>query len=103
MLQDKPAIPRASEYSASLVRCSFLLDACLVAVRQSGRLMKLEMIWLIGFLFLTAPDAAQAQFRYRTNNNSITITGYTGTNGVVTVPDTINGLPVVSIADNSFQ
>ncbi len=51
--------------------------------------MKQGIIWLIGFVFVTAPDAAQAQFRYRTNNNSITITGYTGANGEVTIPDII--------------
>src|SRR5690348_632601 len=71
---------------------------------MSGRPMKQGIIWLIAFFFLTAARPIQAQFRYRTNNNnSITITGYTGSNGVVTIPDTINGLPVVNIGDNAFQ
>ena len=32
-----------------------------------------------------------------TNNGTITITGYTGPGGAVTIPGTINGLPVTSI------
>ena len=41
-------------------------------------------------------------FTYTTNNGTITITGYTGSGGAVTIPDTINGLPVTSIGDNAF-
>jgi hypothetical protein len=42
-------------------------------------------------------------FTYTTNNGAITITGYTGTNIAVTIPSTINGLPVTSIAYGAFQ
>ena len=38
-----------------------------------------------------------------TNNGTITITGYTGPGGAVTIPGTINGLPVTSIGDNAFD
>jgi hypothetical protein len=49
-------------------------------------------------LLLTLPIAVQAQdYIYITNNGTITITGYTGSGGNVTVPDTINGLPVTTI------
>jgi hypothetical protein len=44
----------------------------------------------------------QAQFNYTTNNGTITITGYTGTNGAVVIPSTITGLPVIAIGDNAF-
>ena len=44
-----------------------------------------------------AAPAAQAQFAYVTNNGSIIITGYTGSSGPVTIPGTINGLPVTAI------
>ena len=48
-------------------------------------------------LLLTLPAAVQAQYNYMTNNGTITITGYTGSSGAVTIPSTINGLPVTSI------
>ena len=38
-------------------------------------------------------------YTYTTNNGTITITGYTGPGGAVTIPGTINGLPVTSIGD----
>lgn len=44
----------------------------------------------------------QAQFNYTTNNGTITITGYTGRGGAVTIPDTIAGLAVTSIDDEAF-
>jgi hypothetical protein len=46
--------------------------------------------------------SAQAQFNYTTNNGTITITKYTGQGGVVTIPDTISGLPVATIGTNAF-
>lgn len=42
-------------------------------------------------------------FTYTTNNGTITITGYTGTGGAVTIPETINGLPVTSIGPSAFS
>jgi hypothetical protein len=47
---------------------------------------------LLAALF-ALPAAVQAQdFTYETNNGAITIIGYNGTNNVVTIPDTVNGL-----------
>ena len=40
---------------------------------------------------------------WTTNNGTITITGYTGSGGAVTIPGTINGLPVTSIGVNAFS
>jgi hypothetical protein len=45
---------------------------------------------------------AQAQFNYTTNNGTITIVEYTGSGGAMTVPATIDGLPVTSIGDEAF-
>ena len=61
--------------------------------------MKNNLPALLGFLLLSTPLAATAQFIYTTNNGTITITGYTGPGGAVTIPDTINGLPVTAIGN----
>ena len=64
--------------------------------------MKNILLALLGYIFLSAPLAATAQFTCITNNGTITITGYTGPGGAVTIPDVINGLPVTSIANSAF-
>ena len=53
--------------------------------------------WIVLLLLLALPAAVQAQFTYTTNNGTITITGYYGSGGDLTIPDTINGLPVTDI------
>ena len=52
-------------------------------------------------LLMLAP-AAWAQFIFTTNNGAITITGYTGSDGNVTVPSATNGYPVTVIGNSSF-
>jgi len=43
-------------------------------------------------------------FTYTTNNNgTITIAGYTGSGGAVTIPGTVGYFPVISIGDYAFQ
>jgi hypothetical protein len=57
------------------------------------------------FLALTAfglISPAKAQFAYVDNGGAVTITGYTGPGGVVTIPDTINNDPVTGIGPNAF-
>jgi hypothetical protein len=39
---------------------------------------------------------------YSTANNQVTITGYTGTGGVVIIPASIGGAPVTAIGENTF-
>ena len=54
-------------------------------------------------LLLMLPVVGQAQFNYTINNdNTITITKYTGSGGAVTIPSVINGLPVTSIGESAF-
>jgi len=54
-------------------------------------------------LLLATPAALQAQFSYTTNaGNTITITGYSGPGGAVTVPAFITGLPVTTIGGAAF-
>jgi hypothetical protein len=55
-----------------------------------------------GLLLLHLPAEVQAQYTYATNNDTITITGYTGFDAVLTIPSTINGLPVISIGAEAF-
>src|ERR1035437_2956483 len=60
---------------------------------------------LLGAMLLLAlPAVVQAQFTFITNaDNTITITGSTGFDSDVSIPDTINGLWVTGIADLDFQ
>lgn len=60
------------------------------------------MVQLLGGLLLATPAAVQAQFTYATHNDTITITGYTGTNGSIVVPNTINDLAVTGIGAKAF-
>jgi len=50
-----------------------------------------------------SPLAGAQDFTYTTNNGTITITGYLGSGGAVTIPDPTNGLPVTSIGDFAFM
>jgi alpha-tubulin suppressor-like RCC1 family protein len=47
--------------------------------------------------------AVVSDFNSTINNGEVTITGYTGTGGVVEIPATIGGLPVTTIGQNAFQ
>ena len=58
---------------------------------------------LLSTCLLLQPTAVQAQFNFTTNNGAITITGYTGSGGEVTIPAITNGLPVTSIEDSAFD
>ena len=57
--------------------------------------------WLVGILLLSVmfSPRALAQFTTTTHNGQITIVKYTGPGGVVAIPATINGLPVISLGD----
>jgi BspA type Leucine rich repeat region (6 copies) len=68
----------------------------------STRLRTACATWLLPLLLLTPPAALQAQFNFTTNNGTITITGYNGSGGAVTIPDTTNGYPVTNIGTNAF-
>jgi hypothetical protein len=63
----------------------------------------LMLVLLSEAMLLVSSVVVEAQFIFTTNNGSITITGYTGTNGSLVIPNTINGFPVTSIGDGSVQ
>ncbi len=72
--------------------------------RTAGRLRTACATRLLPLLLLLAlPATAQAQFTYTVNNGAVTITGYTGPGGAVTIPDTIAGLPVTSLGYMAFS
>jgi hypothetical protein len=62
----------------------------------------LKLFVLSAALLLVPTAVVQAQFTFTTNNGAITITGYTGSNSVVVIPDTTNGYPVTSIGTEAF-
>jgi len=76
--------------------------------------MKATFLALSGFLLLAAPPAVQAQFYYSTNadgsiytcspnaGGSVTIDAYSGPPWAVSIPASINGLPVTGIAAQAF-
>jgi hypothetical protein len=64
--------------------------------------MKRRITFLLGWIFMAA-SIAEAQFDYTTNNGAITITRYTGSDDVVSVPDTIDGFPVTIIGGSAFS
>jgi hypothetical protein len=69
--------------------------ALIGTIAGSTRLMAVLLLWAL-------PAVIQAQFICTTNNGTLTITGYTGPGGAVTIPGSINGLPVTSIGDFAF-
>jgi hypothetical protein len=59
---------------------------------------------VFALVLLSAPAAMQAQYAYTTNSDgiSLTITGYSGLGGDLTIPTNINGLTVTSIGASAF-
>lgn len=55
------------------------------------------------FLLLWSSAGAKASFSYRVGDNAVTITGYTGPGGSITIPAAIDGLPVKRIGDVAFD
>ena len=70
-------------------------------LRQTSPVMRVR-VGLFLVLLLASKAVAQLQdFSYTNNNGTITITSYTGPAGEVTVPSTIDGLPVVRIGNGN--
>jgi hypothetical protein len=65
---------------------------------------KCPLIALLTFLILSSSYSVEAQFTYTTNaDNSLTITGYTGSGGAVAIPTNIEGLRVTGIGLWAFN
>ena len=64
----------------------------------------MKRTWPVFLALLAAPVAVQSQLTFVTNaDNTIAITGYTGSGGVVSIPSAINGLPVTIIGELAFS
>ena len=61
---------------------------------------------LAAFIFIAAALPSQAlqsgDFTYEASATDVTISGYTGSGGAVTIPSSIGGLPVAIIGANAF-
>jgi len=57
---------------------------------------------LLIFIASVLATQSRAQFLVTTNNGAITIASYAGPGGNVTIPSTINGLPVTRIGNSAF-
>lgn len=68
--------------------------------------MRKKLLGLSACILLSTLLAATAQqfgdFTYTSDGSAITISGYTGPGGAVTIPDTIIGLPVTTIGGSAF-
>ena len=60
------------------------------------------LVILAALMVLALPLSGWAPFTCTTNNGAITITGYTGSGGKVTVPSTITGYSVTAMGTNAF-
>lgn len=83
---------------------SFLNDvrSAIMVPHMSPRFHKAVWPAPILILLLALPPLLQAQFNYTTQNGFVTITKYVGSGVDVTVPNTINNLPVTSIGNSAF-
>jgi hypothetical protein len=63
--------------------------------------------FLFGFFLVAGLVPAQAaqfgDFQYTSTGTAVNITKYTGPGGAVTIPDTIQGMPVTSIGEYAFN
>ena len=64
--------------------------------------LKSTLSQVVSLLLLLSvlPATLHAQFTFTTNSNTLTITGYSGSGGAVTIPSTTNGLTIASIGTN---
>lgn len=70
--------------------------------RRGGASARLLLVCALPASILTGRADPAADFLYSSADGKISITGYVGTNNVVTIPDTIEGQPVDRIAQKAF-
>ena len=91
-------IPSSSQYTVSASKTGYSYTEQIVTTGQStDNSYTSGNRWAEDF-----PPVPHDDYFYTTNNGTVTITGYIGNGGAVTIPNTINGLPVSSIGDSAF-
>jgi hypothetical protein len=93
--------PRSPERKVMTTRTNITRNAGLKTMIVCLKIVRAAR--LLPLLLLAFPVVGEAQYTYVTNNGTITITSYTGSDGALTVPDTINSLPVTGIGDGAFN
>jgi hypothetical protein len=74
------------------------------SLRNLANLHHTSLLKLLALVFLFAsPAMTEAQFAYVVTNATITIVGYSGPGGPLTITNEVNGLPVVNIGDYAFE
>ena len=66
---------------------------------------RISRTWFLSAFFLSASVTAvmAGDYTYSITGGAVSLTGYAGPGGVVTLPATINGMPVTSIGRSAFQ
>jgi hypothetical protein len=67
------------------------------------RLCLWRLTLLCGLPICGANAAQYLDFAYQSANGAVTITGYTGSGGSVTIPSSVQGMPVRYIGDSAFH
>lgn len=94
-MQRKKVILKISKLSLAETQC----PKKVVGILRAACTMRV----ILQSLLLTLPAMTQAEdYTYTTNNGTITITKYNGSDADITIPDTIDGFPVTSIGDKAF-
>ena len=74
------------------------LGECLAQLQR----LQIRRRCALALLVLALPGILRAQFSYYAENGTMTITGYRGLEGQVSIPSTIDGLPVTTIGGWAF-
>ena len=76
-----------------------------LASRDNWALLALVTILFALLIGLSGSSDATVEddYEYLSDGSNVTITGYTGTGGAITIPSTLGGKPVTTIDDSAFE
>lgn len=76
--------------------------AVTLELKEAGTIDE-EFVYDVGFSTAVITVEGESEFTYIEADGEIRITGYLGADSKVTVPSTLNGLPVTAIGDKAFK